>query len=127
MKPWDAIIPQHEQEAYRAAGFGRSSGLGKRPALLIIDVQYRTVGTTPAPFMEAIKESRPRAARSPGMRCIRLYRREDVRSSAGYSIYEGRSLKGPVTHTIVRGRTVVRDGVLVDDAVGSGRYVSRAY
>jgi nicotinamidase-related amidase len=56
MRPWDAIIPQHEQEAYRAAGFGRSSGLGKRPALLIIDVQYRTVGTTPAPFMEAIKE-----------------------------------------------------------------------
>jgi maleamate amidohydrolase len=45
MKPWDAVIPQHEQEAYRAAGFGRSSGLGKRPALLIIDVQYRTVGT----------------------------------------------------------------------------------
>ena len=56
MKPWDAIIPQHEQEAYRAAGFGRSSGLGKRPCLLIIDVQYRTVGTTPKPFMEAIKE-----------------------------------------------------------------------
>ena len=56
MKPWDAIIPQHEQEAYRAAGFGRSSGLGQRPALLIIDVQYRTVGTTPRPFMEAIKE-----------------------------------------------------------------------
>jgi maleamate amidohydrolase len=56
MKPWDGIIPQHEQEAYRAAGFGRSSGLGKRPALLIIDVQYRTVGTTPQPFMDAIKE-----------------------------------------------------------------------
>ena len=56
MKPWHAIIPPHEQEAYRAAGFGRSSGLGKRPALLIIDVQYRTVGTTPQPFMEAIKE-----------------------------------------------------------------------
>src|ERR1700704_1073528 len=56
MKPWDAIIPQHEQEAYRAAGFGRSSGLGNRPALLIIAVQYRTVGTVPRPFMEAIKE-----------------------------------------------------------------------
>ena len=26
------------------------------PGLLIIDVQYRTVGTTPMPFMEAIKE-----------------------------------------------------------------------
>ena len=56
MKPWDNIIPPHEQEAYRAAGFGRSSGLGKRPCLLIIDVQYRTVGTEPRPFMEAIKE-----------------------------------------------------------------------
>jgi dihydropyrimidinase len=55
-----------------------------------------------------------------------LYRREDVRSSAGYSIYEGHRFKGQVTHTIVRGRAVVRDGVLIDDAVGSGRYISRA-
>ena len=55
-----------------------------------------------------------------------LYRREDVRSSAGYSIYEGRRFKGQVTHTIVRGRAVVRDGVLIDEAVGSGRYLSRA-
>ncbi len=56
MKPWDNIIPQSEQEAYRAAGFGRRSGLGTRPALVIIDVQYRTVGTEPRPFFEAIKE-----------------------------------------------------------------------
>src|SRR5690606_2353725 len=42
--------------AYRAAGFGRPSGMGSRPALLIIDVQYRTVGTTPQPFWESIKE-----------------------------------------------------------------------
>ena len=56
MKPWDGIIPQAEQEAYRAAGFGKRSGLGRRPALVIIDVQYRTVGTRPMPFAEAIKE-----------------------------------------------------------------------
>ncbi|MBV7484585.1 isochorismatase family protein [Bordetella sp. BOR01] len=56
MKPWDNIISEDEQRAYRAAGFGRPSGLGVRPALLIIDVQYRTVGTTPQPFWEAIKE-----------------------------------------------------------------------
>ena len=54
--PWDGIVTAEEQRAYRAAGFGRRSGLGKRPALLIIDVQYRTVGTTPAPFCDAIKE-----------------------------------------------------------------------
>ena len=54
--PWDGIIPAEEQRAYRAAGFGRPSGIGGRPALLIIDVQYRTTGTVPKPFFEAIKE-----------------------------------------------------------------------
>lgn len=56
MKPWEKVISSEEILAYRAAGFGRSSGLGIRPALLIIDVQYRTVGTHSMPFFEAIKE-----------------------------------------------------------------------
>jgi maleamate amidohydrolase len=56
MKPWDGIIPEEEQSAYRAAGFGKPTGLGQRPGLLIIDVQYRTVGTKPMPFWDAIKE-----------------------------------------------------------------------
>jgi len=56
MTPWQGIISDDEQKAYRAAGFGRPSGLGVRPALLIIDVQYRTVGTTPKPFWESIQE-----------------------------------------------------------------------
>lgn len=56
MRPWDGIISEEEQRAYRAAGFRRPTGVGKRPALLIIDVQYRTAGTTPMPFFEAIKE-----------------------------------------------------------------------
>ena len=55
-RPWDGIISEEEQRAYRAAGFGRSGGIGTRPALLIIDVQYRTVGTRPMPFWEAIRE-----------------------------------------------------------------------
>jgi maleamate amidohydrolase len=56
MKPWDGIISEEEQKAYQAAGFGRSSGIGRRPALLIIDVQYRTIGTVSRPFWESIKE-----------------------------------------------------------------------
>ena len=55
-RPWDGIVSEDEQRAYRAAGFGRPSGYGRHPALLIIDIQYRTVGTTPRPFFEAIKE-----------------------------------------------------------------------
>lgn len=55
-RPWDHLISENEQKAYRAAGFGRPTGFGKKPALLIIDVQYRTVGTKRMPFWEAIKE-----------------------------------------------------------------------
>lgn len=55
-RPWDGIISDEEKRAYRAAGFGRASGIGRRPALLIIDVQYRTVGTKPMPFWQAIEE-----------------------------------------------------------------------
>ncbi len=56
MRPWDGIISEEEQRAYQAAGFGGSSGIGERPALLIIDVQYRTVGTERKPFWQAIEE-----------------------------------------------------------------------
>jgi maleamate amidohydrolase len=49
-RPWDGIISEEEQRAYNAAGFGRRTGLGRRPALLIIDVQYRTTGTERKPF-----------------------------------------------------------------------------
>jgi nicotinamidase-related amidase len=56
MNIWDDVISADEQKAYAATGFGRPSGLGQRPALLIIDVQYRTVGTERKPFYEAIKE-----------------------------------------------------------------------
>ena len=55
-RPWTGVISEEEQRAYAAAGFGAPTGLGKRPALLIIDVQYRTVGTTPKPFWQAIEE-----------------------------------------------------------------------
>ena len=57
--PWDGIISEDEKKAYRAAGFGRPTGIGKRPALLIIDVQYRTTGTKPMPFCSPWTMPRP--------------------------------------------------------------------
>lgn len=55
-RPWDGIIPEGEQVAYRTAGWGRHTGIGLKPALLIIDVQYRTMGERPLPILEAIKQ-----------------------------------------------------------------------
>ena len=55
-RPWDGIVPDEDIRRYEAAGFGRPTGFGTRPALLIIDVQYRTVGTERRPYWAAIDE-----------------------------------------------------------------------
>ncbi len=55
-QPWLGLIPQDDIAVYQAAGFGQPTGMGKRPALLIIDVQYRTSGSADVPILEAIKE-----------------------------------------------------------------------
>ncbi len=48
-----------------------------------------------------------------------------LRSSAGYSLYDGMAFKGRVVHTILRGSFVMRDRQLIDEAVGKGRYMPR--
>jgi len=55
-RPWDALIPDTDRAAYVTAGFGGPSGIGKRPALLIIDMQYRTTGTQRVPMAQAMQE-----------------------------------------------------------------------
>jgi dihydropyrimidinase/allantoinase len=48
-----------------------------------------------------------------------------MKSDAGFSIYDGWRFKGQVVHTLVRGNFVLRDRMLKDDAVGTGRYIYR--
>ncbi|VCU68905.1 N-carbamoylsarcosine amidase [Pigmentiphaga humi] len=57
-RPWSGLLSEADLEIYEAAGFGRTTGLGKRPALLVIDVQYRTSGSADVPILEAMKEYR---------------------------------------------------------------------
>lgn len=52
--------------------------------------------------------------------------RDDVKSNAGYSIYEGREFTGRVTNTLVRGVEVYRDGQMVGSTAGHGRYLRRS-
>lgn len=53
-RPWDGIIPPEELAIYRKTGWGTPTGIGKRPALLVIDVQYRSMNERPMPIEEAI-------------------------------------------------------------------------
>lgn len=51
--------------------------------------------------------------------------KEHLATDAGCSIYEGEEMRVRVVHTIARGRSVMRDGMLAADGVGTGRYVAR--
>ena len=55
-RPWDGIIPESELDVYRRAKLGAKGGVGKRAALLVIDVQYRSMGESPKPILESMKE-----------------------------------------------------------------------
>ena len=60
-RPWLASIPGEDLDVYELSGFGGESGFGDRPALLVIDVQYRTAGDRPVPIREAITTMYPTA------------------------------------------------------------------
>ena len=70
-RPWADVISADDEERYERAGFGRPSGWGDRPALLIIDMQYRTIGNSPKPFYERSRTTRRRVVRWGGPRWSR--------------------------------------------------------
>lgn len=51
--PWDGIVPNEILEHYKKSGFSATKSLGKKPALLVIDVQYATTGEIPLPLEQA--------------------------------------------------------------------------
>jgi nicotinamidase-related amidase len=69
-RPWDGIVPAEDQEIYKLAGFGSPGGFGTKPALLIIDVQYRTVGTEPRPIRESIQQYYPTSCGDAGWAAV---------------------------------------------------------
>ena len=55
-RPWGDVISADDEERYERAGFGKPSGFGDRPGLLVIDVQYRTIGDSPKPFYDSLED-----------------------------------------------------------------------
>lgn len=52
---WSDVIPEHEIRIYEKAGYNKNFGFGKKPALLIVDVEYGFVGIDPKDdILEAI-------------------------------------------------------------------------
>ena len=57
MKPriWDKFLTERDRAVFSAGGFGARMGFGKRPALLVVDVNYAFCGDKPEPILESIK------------------------------------------------------------------------
>ena len=55
MPVWDDLIPDDEREVYRRAGYGKPRGYGRRPALLVVDMEYNFTGDRPEPILDSIK------------------------------------------------------------------------
>src|SRR5207248_1878342 len=55
---WDKFLTERDRAVFGAGGFGARAGFGKRPALLIIDVNWACCGERPEPILESIKRWR---------------------------------------------------------------------
>lgn len=55
---WNKFLTERDKQVFATAGFGARQGFGKRPALLIIDVNYNFCGDRPEPILESIKRWR---------------------------------------------------------------------
>ena len=58
MAVWDDAITERDKLVLKACGYGRVRGLGKRPALVVIDMNYNWVGDRREPVLESIKRIR---------------------------------------------------------------------
>lgn len=55
---WDKFLTERDKAVFEQSGFGAKGGGGKKPALLIIDVNYAFCGERPEPILDAIRKWR---------------------------------------------------------------------
>ena len=55
---WTRFLTDRDKAVFAAGGFGARAGFGKRPALLVIDVNWAFCGERPEPILDSIKKWR---------------------------------------------------------------------
>ena len=55
---WNKFLTERDKAVFGTSGYGARQGFGKRPALLIIDVNYAFCDERPMPILESIKRWR---------------------------------------------------------------------
>ena len=52
MAIWDAYLTERDKAVFGSAGYGKLAGFGRRPVVLVVDVNYNFVGDRPEPILE---------------------------------------------------------------------------
>ncbi|HKQ28379.1 MAG TPA: isochorismatase family protein [Burkholderiales bacterium] len=55
---WNKFLTERDKQVFAAAGYATRQGFGKRPAILVVDVNYNFCGERPEPILESIKRWR---------------------------------------------------------------------
>jgi nicotinamidase-related amidase len=55
---WTKFLTERDKQVFGSAGYGTRMGFGKRPALLVIDVNYAFCGDRREPILESVKRWR---------------------------------------------------------------------
>jgi maleamate amidohydrolase len=55
---WNKFLTERDKAVFGDSGYGARGGFGKRPALLVIDVNYAFCDEKPTPILESIKKWR---------------------------------------------------------------------
>ena len=91
MKIWDELLTELDKQVFEKAGYGKNTPVGKKPALVIIDITYEFVGLEPQPILKAI-DTFPTACGEVGWTAVKHL--QPV-------IHSSRSAKIPVIYTVV--------------------------
>jgi nicotinamidase-related amidase len=55
---WNRFLTERDKRVFAAAGFATRQGFGRRPAIMVVDVNYAFCGDRPEPILESIKRWR---------------------------------------------------------------------
>ena len=58
MNCWDDILTERDKAVFLGSGFGKRMGFGKRPVVLVVDVNINFIGDKPEPILESVKKWR---------------------------------------------------------------------
>ena len=58
MAVWDQFLTERDRQIFVGAGYGKRQGFGRRPVVVVVDVNYNFVGDRPEPIGESVKRWR---------------------------------------------------------------------